>query len=36
MAGEAELRFFADGVAQILIDMNVPGVAWLPLLESKP
>ncbi len=30
--GDNELVFFADQVAQILVDMNVPGVQWLNLL----
>ena len=34
LARDAELQLFADGVAQILIDMRVPGVQWLPLLEQ--
>ena len=32
-AYDAELVFFADEVAKILIDMNVPGVKWLELLK---
>jgi hypothetical protein len=27
------LSKFAEGVAQTLITMNVPGVKWLPLLD---
>jgi hypothetical protein len=29
------LTDFAEGVVQILISMNVPGVQWLPLTESE-
>lgn len=34
-AQDAELQFFSDGVADILIEMNVPGVQWLPLLNQS-
>ena len=33
-AGEAELVYFADRVADILIEMKVPAVKWLDLLEE--
>lgn len=32
-AADIELEFFAEEVAQILIRMNVPAVAWLDLLD---
>jgi hypothetical protein len=32
-AADAELLFFASEVEKILIDMNVPGVQWLSLLD---
>lgn len=33
-ASDESLAFFADEVAQILIDMMVPGIEWLDLLEA--
>ena len=33
-ARDESLAFFADEVAQILIDMMVPGIEWLDLLEN--